>query len=80
MAKNEKSLTERHMEEVLTDNTALNKYAQCKDCLFRDRTAVDGEEVGWQKGMCAMFEYPDFKPDAVMRNREKCEYHEKQKG
>lgn len=77
MKKKEKTLEERYSDDILTDNTALKKYQQCKNCLFRDRTTVKGVECGWQKGNCEMFIYPDFKPDDVMRNLEPCEYHEK---
>lgn len=76
----EKTLEERYAGDLLTDNTALDKYKQCKDCIFRDKTAVRGVECGWKKGNCAIFEHPGFKPDGVMRNREECEYYEKQKG
>ena len=79
MSKEKKTLEERYADDILTDNTALDKYQQCKTCLFRDRTAVKGIECGYQKGNCEMFEYPDFKPDDVMRNRANCEYYEKQK-
>lgn len=80
MANKEKTLEERYEKDILTDNTSLNKYQQCKDCFFRDRTAVNGVECGWQKGNCKIFEYPSFKPDDIMRNRDECEYHEKEKG
>ena len=72
-----KTIEERYADEVLTDNAALNHYAQCKDCFFRDKTAVQGVECGWKKGNCKIFEYPNFKPDEVMRNRAECEYYEK---
>ena len=39
-----KTLSERYADEVLTDNTALNHYSQCKGCVFRDKTTVSGEE------------------------------------
>ena len=73
-----KTMEERYADEVLTDNAALNHYAQCKDCFFRDKTTVQGVECGWKKGNCKIYEYPNFKPDDVMRNRAECEYHEKQ--
>lgn len=80
MAKENKTLAERYEADILTDNAALNPYSQCKDCFFRDKTTVNGEECGWKKGACKIYEYPNFKPDEVMRNRAECEYYEKQKG
>lgn len=80
MKKEEKTLEERYADDVLTNNTALNKYEQCKNCAFRDKTAVQGEECGWYKGNCEIFPYPDFKPNDVMLNRELCEYKVKDKG
>lgn len=50
-----KTLSERYVDEVLTDNTALNHYSQCKGCVFRDKTTVSGEECGWQKAVCHIY-------------------------
>lgn len=71
-----KELTERHADEVLTDNAALMPYQMCKTCIFRDKTTVQGNECGWKKGNCTIYEYPKFKPHDVMLNVE-CEYYEK---
>ena len=73
-----KTLEERYVDDILTDNAALNPYSQCKDCFFRDKTKVKGTECGWRKGICKIFEYPSFKPDDVMRNRAECDYYEKE--
>ena len=78
MDKKKQTFEERYATDILTDNTALEKYQQCKDCIFRDRTKVQGKECGWQKGMCDIYAYPKFKPDDVMRNREFCEFYEKE--
>lgn len=80
MDKAKQTLAERYEADILTNNAALNQYSQCKDCFFRDKTTVNGKECGWKKGSCKIFEYPNFKPDDVMRNRAECEYYEKQKG
>lgn len=74
-----KTLEERYANDILTDNAALNPYSQCKDCFFRDKTKVGGTECGWKKGVCKIFEYPNFKPDDVMRNRAECDFYEKDK-
>ncbi len=71
----EKSLEERYADDILTDNTALDKYRQCKTCAFRDKTEVQGKECGWIKGVCEVFQHPSFKPDDVMRNRDVCDYY-----
>lgn len=80
MSKEEKTLEERYAGDTLTDNSALNKYKQCVDCAFRDKTSVQGKECGWYKGNCEIFQYPDFKPNDVMLNRDVCEYRVRYKG
>lgn len=73
----EKTLFERYGDEVLTDNKALNHYAQCKTCIFRDKTKVNGEECGWDKGFCHIYE--NQKPHEIYKNEIECEYYEEQK-
>lgn len=55
---------------------------QCKTCVLRDKTKVTinekTKEVGWCKGNCAAFPYPDKKPHEVMHNTSNCEYYEKE--
>lgn len=77
MAKEKPTVTERYFDEVLTDNTALDKYRQCKDCIFRDDGTVYSNH--YQKGCCRMFPYPRFKPNEVMLNQANCEYYEQEK-
>lgn len=72
-----KTLDERYGDEVLTDNTTLNHFSTCKNCLFRDMTAVQGKECGWKKGCCEMYQYPASKPQGVYDNTEPCDYYEK---
>lgn len=76
-----KSLFERYGDEILTDNSALNHFAQCKDCIFRDKTTVRGKECGWNKVYCFIYEekYHMMKPDDIYENRAECEYYEKEK-
>lgn len=50
-----KTLEERYADEVLTDNAALNHYFQCKDCIFRDKRIVGGEEIGYDKCVCRIY-------------------------
>lgn len=50
-----KTLEERYADEVLTDNAALNHYFQCRDCIFRDRRALDGEEHGYKTCVCRIY-------------------------
>ena len=79
MSKGNKTIYERYADDILTDNSSLNKYSQCKKCIFRDKTTVSGEECGWEKGCCRMYPYPKFKPNDVMLNKVECEYYEKEK-
>ena len=73
-----KTMSEQHRGEVLTDNIALDKYRQCKDCAFRDDGTVWSNH--YQKGCCEMYRYPAFKPSGVMLNKEFCEFYMKDKG
>ena len=45
---------------------------------YEDVTLNLGEH-GWQRDDCQIFPYAECKPDAVMRNKEECEYYEKEK-
>lgn len=55
MADEKKTLEERYENEVLTDNAALNHFSQCRDCIFRDKTTVQGKECGWNKCFCMVY-------------------------
>lgn len=50
-----KTLEERYGDEILTDNAILNHFAQCRDCIFRDKTTVQGKECGWNKCFCRVY-------------------------
>lgn len=78
MPEQKKSIEDRYADEVLTDNTALDKYRQCKTCAFRDDGTVYSNH--YQKGCCQMYRYPNFKPSGVMLNTEFCEFYMKDKG
>ena len=71
-----KSLEERYADEVLSDNTQIEKNRQCKYCIFRDGGTVYSNH--YQKGCCRMYPYPQFKPYEVMMNQVQCEYYEKE--
>ena len=79
-----KTLSERYADEVLTNNAALNHYSQCKDCIFRDKRLVGGEECGYDKSVTPdFFPYtpiePGDKPKEVYNNTANCEYYEQEK-
>ena len=73
MKDKKKTLTERMLEETLSDNSQVEHCKQCKDCIFRD----DGTEGShYTKSSCQIFKYPNMKPLNVINNRGKCEiYH-----
>lgn len=73
----EKTLDKRYGDEILTNNAVLNHYAQCKECMFRDKTTVNGKECGWNKCYCLIFYAPESKPDYVYDNAEECECFDK---
>lgn len=67
-----KTLEERYSGEILSDNTVLNHYSQCKNCIFRDKRIIGGDEFGWDKSVCRIYgkstakrtneTHPDFFP------------------
>ena len=71
------SWVDLHDGELFGDGGVKNSYKQCKDCLFRDMTVVQGEECGWYKSICRIFEAPMYKPLEFSDNKAKCEYREK---
>lgn len=78
-------MTERHVDEVLTDNAALKHFSQCESCIFRykDYFEFRGKRYpcsptdGWKKGCCQMYQDPQTKPPEVYDNTGTCEYYEK---
>ena len=66
-------LEDKWKDDILTDNTSLNKYEQCKDCKF-----IGGDVFSdrYDKGCCRKFPYPKCKPTKIMLNKEKCPYKE----
>ncbi len=63
-----KTLTERMLEETLSDNSQIEKCRQCKDCIFRD-------ERGHDRAVCMIYSNPGHKPLYVIDNKGICEYH-----
>ena len=72
-----KTLDERYSDEILTDNSKLSKYEQCKDCIYRSDGTVYSNR--YDKGSCQKYPYPNFKPIDVMMNKAKCRYKVSQK-
>lgn len=64
-------LEDKWKDDILTDNTSLNKYQQCKGCknigndMFSDR---------YDKGSCLKFPYPKSKSFKIMLNEKECPY------
>jgi len=71
-----KTFDERYGGERFGDGGVSEQCKQCKDCLFRDRTAVEEAECGWFKSVCKMFAPPDYKPSEIMDDKENCEFRE----
>lgn len=66
MEEKKKTLTERMLEETLSDNSKAEYSKQCKDCIFKDKRGHD-------RGVCMI--YSDLKPLYVINNNGICEYH-----
>lgn len=74
-----KTLEERLEGDILTDNSKINSYPQCRDCLFR------GMEIGeaWVKDgnrcYCRIYSPPESKPHTIYLGTSICEFYEKEK-
>ena len=73
-----KSLEERYGSEILTDNTKIPKYEQCKDCKFRKMKIGDSMIDDYRRSSCMIFPYPKMKPTQVYDGSAKCEFKEKE--
>lgn len=74
-----KTLEERYGNEVLTDNTKIPKYEQCKDCIFR-KIKINGVEIDdYRRASCEIFSTPKMKPMEFYHGSAKCEFYEKEK-
>ena len=65
MVKKEKSLHERHFDEILTDNSNRVYCATCEGCRYADKR-------GYDRAMCEMY---TIKPMDVIENKP-CEFYE----
>lgn len=61
-----KSLTERMLEETLSDNSQVENCKQCKDCIFKD-------ERGHDRAVCMI--YQNIKPLAIINNKRLCDHY-----
>lgn len=74
-----KSLEERLENDILTDNTKLPKYEQCKTCRFR-MFEINGKLIDdYRRSSCLIYPYPEMKPTSFYDGSAKCEFYEKQK-
>ena len=67
------SVSERHLNEELSDNTHANICEQCRECTMWG-LGGDPYQNRYDKGNCAMFPNPDHKPDYVITNRGVCPF------
>lgn len=54
------------IEEVFTDNSKLEQYKLCKTCKFNN--GGDNWSNKFDKDYCAVFMYPESKPNEIMHN------------
>lgn len=74
-----KTLEERLEGDVLTDNTKIPKYEQCRDCIFR-KSEINGNVYDdYRKSCCMIFSYPKMKPIQFYDCSAKCEFYEQEK-
>ena len=68
----EKSILERHADEVLTDNTKIEYCAQCKECVHWGNS--DAFSNSYNKSNCDMFPLPGLKPLFVINDTGRCKW------
>lgn len=74
-----KTLEERLEGDILSDNTKIPKYEQCKTCMFR-KSEINGVLYDdYRKSCCMIFPYPSMKPIQFYDGSAKCEFYEKEK-
>lgn len=74
-----KTLEERLEGDILTDNTKIPKYEQCKTCRFRQMKIGDSLIDDYRRSSCMIFAYPKMKPIQFYDSSAKCEFYEKEK-
>lgn len=75
-----KTLEERYGSEILTDNTKIPKYEQCRNCIFR-KSEINGKTYDdYRKTCCMIFPYPKMKPIQFYDGSARCEFYEKEGG
>ena len=73
-----KTWVDLHEGEKFGDGGVRDQGKQCKNCMFRDKTIVKGEEVGWYKSFCKLYNPPNYKPNEISNNTAECEFYEKE--
>ncbi len=74
-----KSLEERLEKDILTDNTKLPKYEQCKTCQFRKMQIGNSLIDDYRRSSCMIFRYPSMKPIQFFDGSARCEFYEQEK-
>ena len=64
--------SDRMRDDILTDNTKIEKCKQCKDCMLWRKSEVFENE--YDKSSCKAYPYPDHKPLDVITNHGICPY------
>lgn len=75
-----KSLSDRLADDIMTDNTKINSYAQCRDCMYRG-LEINGEWISdGDRAYCKVFRKEDgmSKPNGLYDGTVKCEFRDKE--
>lgn len=67
-----KTLSERLLDETLSDNSKIIYCKQCEKCNFRDNGDVWSNH--FSKLSCMIYRHPNIKPKHVINNTGRCEY------
>ena len=65
-------MSEIHADEILSDNTRMQKCRQCEDC--KKWGGKDLFQNKFDKTSCDAYPYPAHKPIDVINNRTLCEF------
>lgn len=75
MTNSKPTLSERYAGEVLTDNTKISYFEQCRDCIYKG-FELHGEFID-DYNRCCCLAYPDMKPSGIDDGSEQCDNYAK---
>lgn len=67
-------------DDILTDNTQIERCKQCKDCVNWGNNKSDFRSNAFDKAYCDEFPHPNRKPRYVIDDTDSCPYRKIKNG